>query len=84
MIPWLIVIVLVLATLAVMHFVNGKPQERKILMGLFAAVFLLSCVAIFLDGYLGGNSGWVKTICFALNLVVLLRIDDAKKKKRKR
>lgn len=84
MISWLIVIATVLVALAVMHFVKGKQQERKILMGLFAGVFLMSCIAIFLEGYQGGDSGWLKSVCFALNLVVLLRIDDAKKKKRKK
>ena len=84
MIPWLIVAAEVVAAFAVMHFVKGKKQERKLLMGLFAGVFLVSIVAIFLNGYQGGDSGWIKSVCFALNLVVLFRIDDAKKKKRKK
>ncbi len=83
MIPWLIVAVEVAAVLAVTHFAKGKPLERKILLGLFVLVFLMSCAAIFLEGYQGGDSGWIKSICLALNLFCLLRLDDAKKKNRK-
>ena len=50
MIPWLIVIAMVLVSLAVMHFVKGKKQERKALTVLFVAVIVVSCAAIFLEG----------------------------------
>lgn len=84
MIPWLIVIAMVLVSLAVMHFVKGKKQERKALTVLFVAVIVVSCAAIFLEGYQGGESGWLKAICFATNLTVLMKLDDAKKKKRRK
>ena len=84
MIPWLITVATMVAALAVMYFMKGKKQERAALMGLFVLVLTASCAAIFLDGYQGGNSGLLKAVCFAMNLVVLLRIDDAKKKKRRR
>ena len=83
MIPWLIVAAETVAVLAVMHFVKGKPQERKILTVLFVLVFLMSCAAIFLEGYQGGDSGWLKSLCFALNLTCLLRLGDVKKKRKK-
>jgi len=83
MIPWLIVAAEIAAAFAVMHFMKGKPQERKVLLGLFVLVFLVSCVAIFLEGYQGGDSGWLKSLCFGLNLACLLRLDDAKKRKKK-
>lgn len=82
MIPWLIVAAETVAAFAVMHFMKGKPQERRTLMVLFVLVFLASCAAIFLEGYLGGDSGWLKSVCFGLNLVCLLRMDDAKRKKK--
>lgn len=82
MIPWLIVAAEVVAAFAVMHFVKGKKQERKVLTGLFVLVFLASCAAIFLISYEGGDPGWLKSICFGLNLICLLRLDDAKKRKK--
>jgi len=82
MIPWLIVAAAITAFLIVSHFVKGKKQERKVLIGLFVLIFLASCAAIFLEGYLGGDSGWLKSVCFGLNLVCLLRMDDAKRKKK--
>ena len=84
MIPWLIYAAEVVGMFAVMNFAEGKKQEATILTWLFVAVFAMSCAAIFLEGYLGGESGWLKTMCIALNLFCLLRLDDAKKKKRKR
>ena len=84
MIPWLIVIAMVLVAFAVMHFAEGKKQEYKVLLGLFVAVFLVSCVAIYLEAHQGGASGWLKAICFATNMAVLREMDDAKKKKRKK
>ena len=84
MIPWLIVIAMVLVAIAVMNFAEGKKQERKILTGLFVTVFLVSCLAVYLEARLGGVSDLFKTICISLNLFVLLRLDDAKKKKRRK
>ena len=84
LIPWLIVGAAAGAALGGMYFANGKKQERRILWWMFVAVFVASCAALFLEGYLGGSSGWLKSVCFGLNLVVLLRIDDTKKKKRRR
>lgn len=83
MIPWLIVAAETAAALTVMHFAKGKPQERMILMVLFVLVFLISCAAIFLAGYQGVDSGWIKSICFALSMVCLLRLDNAKKRRKK-
>ena len=83
MIPWLIVAAETAAVFAVMHFMKGKPQERKILMVLCVLVFAVSCAAIFLEGYQGGDSGWLKSLCLALNLTCLLKLDDAKEKRKK-
>ncbi len=82
MIPWFIVAAETAAAFAVMHFMKGKAQERQVLMVLFVLVFLVSCAAIFLAAYQGRDSGWLKSICFALNLICLLRLDDAKKKRK--
>ena len=79
MIPWLIVAAEVAAAFAVMHFAKGRARERVILLGLFVLVFLVSCAALFLEGDQGGDSGWLKSVCFALNMVCLFRLDDAKK-----
>ena len=84
MIPWLIYAAEVVGMFAVMNFAEGKKQEATILTWLFVAVFAMSCAAIFLEGYLGGESGWLKAICFATNLTVLMKLDDAKKKKRRK
>lgn len=83
MIPWLIVAAEVVATFTVIHFAKGKKQERLALLGLFLLVFLASCAAIFLAAYQGSDSSWIKGICFGLNMVCLLRMDDAKKRKKK-
>lgn len=82
MIPWLIVAAEVAAAFAVMHFVKGKKQERKILIGLFVLVFLASCAALFLMASEGRDTSWLKAICFGLNMTCLLSIDDAKKRKK--
>lgn len=82
MIPWLIVAAEVVTAFAVMHFVKGKKQERKILIGLFVLIFLASCVALFLMASEGGDTSWLKAICFGLNMTCLLSIDDAKKRKK--
>ena len=81
-IPWLIVAAEVVAAFAVMHFVKGKKQERKILIGLFVLVFLASCAALFLMASSGSDTSWLKAICFGLNMTCLLSIDDAKKRKK--
>lgn len=83
MIPWFIVAAAIAAFLIVSHFVKGKKQERKVLIGLFVLIFLASCAAIFLMAYEGGDSSWIKSICFGLNIICLLRLDDAKKRKKK-
>lgn len=82
MIPWLIVAAAAAAFLSVSHFVKGKKQERKILIGLFVLIFLSSCVALFLMASEGGDTSWLKAICFGLNMTCLLSIDDAKKRKK--
>lgn len=79
MISWIIIGALLAALAAVFILLNGKQQEKSVLLALTIASVPLSCLALYLAEE---PTKLMQALCFAVTLSGAMRLERIWKKKR--